>query len=213
MSQLPLVFLLLLLNLGISWWNAYAVGHAWVESKHAGGSRRFMAWMGALMSGAGFTWCYFIIIGLILGATHVLDARNLQLLFDVGYVMVIPVVLFAGWAITIDSWKRAYHQRTLGNMGVAGWNSFASMYNTYNAVEGFGGVLGDIFKNFSADDEDGDGAPAMLVLLLALAAAALGAITTTLLIKHYAGKERLEAIRDRAGVGSSTYGSERRSRY
>lgn len=198
MSQLPLVFLLVLLNLGISWWNAYAVGQAWVESKHTGGYRRFMAWMGALMSGAGFTWCYFIIIGLVLGATHVLDARNLQLLFDIGYVMVIPVVLFAGWAITIDSWKRAYHQRTLGNMGVAGWNSFASMYNTYNAVQGFGGAIGNIFKNLSADDDDGEGALGMLVLLVALVAAALGAITTTLLIKHYAGRERLEVVRARA---------------
>ena len=42
-------------NLGISIWNAYAVGGAWVESNHAGGFSRLVAWAGAVMSAFGFT--------------------------------------------------------------------------------------------------------------------------------------------------------------
>ena len=44
-----------ILNFGISWWNAYAVGVTWVETKNMGGYQRFMAWMGAIMSASGFT--------------------------------------------------------------------------------------------------------------------------------------------------------------
>jgi hypothetical protein len=45
-----MIIFLWLLNLGISLWNAYAVGKVWVEAKHAGGGYRFMAWMGYLMA-------------------------------------------------------------------------------------------------------------------------------------------------------------------
>ena len=46
------------LNLGISVWNAYVTGKVWVEAKHAGGVRRFMAWMGYLMASVGFSWTF-----------------------------------------------------------------------------------------------------------------------------------------------------------
>jgi len=38
-----MIFFIWILNLGISIWNAYAVGKVWVEAKHAGGGYRFMA--------------------------------------------------------------------------------------------------------------------------------------------------------------------------
>jgi hypothetical protein len=53
--------LVLILNFGISWWNARVTGLDWVESKHLGGWIRFMTWMGWLMSALGFTWCYVLI--------------------------------------------------------------------------------------------------------------------------------------------------------
>ncbi|HSX16368.1 MAG TPA: hypothetical protein VLF40_06260 [Candidatus Saccharimonadales bacterium] len=196
--ELVLVGALFVVNLLISWWNARAVGKAWVELKAAGGGRRFMAWMGALMSGAGFTWCYLLVIGVVLWKTGVLNEDYLRLFFEVGYVLIIPVVLFAGWAITIDSWRQAYHQRTLGNMSVAGWNTFATGYNTYNAVSGLGDVLGDIFKTLSKT-RDGNVMMLLIALIAAGFALGLGAITTTLLIKHYAGQESLDSVAARAG--------------
>ena len=52
------------INFGISVWNAYAVGKVWVEARHAGGWRRFMCWMGAVMSASGFSWCYLSFLAL-----------------------------------------------------------------------------------------------------------------------------------------------------
>ena len=54
--------LIWLLNFGISFWNAYAVGLAWVETKHSGGWPRVTAWAGAVMSACGFSWCYLFIL-------------------------------------------------------------------------------------------------------------------------------------------------------
>ena len=59
------VFLILLINLWISWHNARVTGLDWVESKHMGGWVRFMCWMGWLQSALGFTWCYVIILVLL----------------------------------------------------------------------------------------------------------------------------------------------------
>ena len=204
MLQLILVGAVFVVNLVIAWWNAKAVGSAWVELKEAGGGRRFMAWMGALMSGAGFSWCYLLVIGVVLRMTNVLDDEFLKLYFEIGYVLLVPVVIVACWAITIDSWRQEFHQHTLGNMGVAGWNTFATGYNTYNAVSGLGGVLSDIFKSFSKV-RDGRAMMALIALLAAGFALGLGAITTALLIKHYAGREPLDSVAARAGQNVVDY--------
>jgi hypothetical protein len=42
--------LVLLINLGVSWWNAPVTGLVWADSKHLGRWIRFMTWMGSLMT-------------------------------------------------------------------------------------------------------------------------------------------------------------------
>ena len=54
MHDMGFVILIWLLNFGISIWNAYAVGLAWVETKHSGGWPRVTAWAG-IMSASGFS--------------------------------------------------------------------------------------------------------------------------------------------------------------
>ena len=57
-----LLALVWLLNLAISFWNAYACGKAWAEAKFYGGWPRFMTWMGAIMAASGFSWCFLILL-------------------------------------------------------------------------------------------------------------------------------------------------------
>jgi hypothetical protein len=196
--QILIVFLLVLLNIGISWWNAYAAGSCWVEAKQAGGGRRFMVWMVAAMSGAGFTWSYFIIIGFILGATHVLNADQLQVLFDIGYVLVAPVILFSGYAITLHSWKVAYQTRTFRYGGVAGWNTFATAYNTYNVVRGIGPAISKIFDALTKASPKNQTAGYYWMFVAAIAATLLGVITTAVLIHHYAANDHIDDVAARA---------------
>jgi len=179
-----------MLNLGISIFNGVQTGKAWVESKHAGGWRRFMAWCGAIMTAVGFTWCIMVVLGLIAGAFRWLDAEHLELYFTTSYVLLVPPLLFTGYAITVNSWANAYRQRTLSGYGIAGYNTFASLYNTYHAVNTFGDavdkMMGDFFKNAGKNK---DSAQLMIVALLIIVAFGGGILTAYWLINKYAAAD------------------------
>lgn len=186
--MLFLVFLFWILNLGISIWNAVAVGNAWVETKHAGGWQRFMAWMGAIMSASGFSWCYLILAVFVLGASGKLEVEDVEAALNLGYILIIPGVLFSGIMIGIDSWARAYRKRTVANFGVAGYNTFANMYNTYNAIRTFGGALDSVLDYF-AKSKSKDSQKAFLVILIVVVSLGSGILTTWLIVSKLAARD------------------------
>jgi len=190
-----------LLNFAISWWNAYACGKAWVESKSAGGWTRFMVWMGAIMSAAGFTWCYLIIevgLGYSFGA---LNAYWVGVALSLGYIILVPVILFAGYAITLDAWARAYREGGVLNYGIAAYDTYATYHNTASAISNFGqafGSVADAFtgkgKSSSSDSNSGNTLMALLVLFLVVLSAVLGILSTTLIIKKAAASSPLPSL-------------------
>jgi uncharacterized membrane protein (DUF485 family) len=183
-----LAVLVWILNLAISTWNAYAVGKAWVETKHYGGWPRFLAWMGAIMSASGFTWCYLLLLAVIAYWVEWLNASQIEVMINLGYVLLIPGILLSGLAITVDSWARAYRERTLASAGTAAYNTFAQIYNIYNAVNNFGRAFRSVTRFFGGGDSrdreerDGGGAAVLVVILVLLAL--LGGILTTAAIIH-----------------------------
>jgi hypothetical protein len=189
--EIILVVFVWLLNLGISIWNAYAVGSAWVETKHSGGWRRFMAWMGAIMSASGFTWCYLFLLALLAWWLQWLQLEHIQVMISLGYILVIPGVLLSGLMITIDSWAQAYRQRTLGSFGTAAYNTFAQIHNTYNAVTGMGQAFQNVVGYFggsrSKSSSDKDDRAGLLIILLVLLALVGGILTTAAIIHRVAG--------------------------
>lgn len=196
------IVLIWLLNFAISWWNAYACGKAWAETKAVGGWRRFMVWMGAIMSASGFTWCYLILEAFGAYSANMIDTYWLGITLQLGYVIIIPGVLFAGLMITIDSWARAYRRGGVLNYGLAGYNTYAQVHNTYHAANNFGSALSSIGDAFSgkgrsrssSSDSKGGGAAALLVLLLAAIAVILGIGTTWLIINRSAATEPLDSF-------------------
>lgn len=186
--MLFLVFLIWILNLGISIWNAVAVGNAWVETKHAGGWQRFMAWMGAIMSASGFSWCYLILAVFVLGAFGKLEVEDVEAALNLGYILIIPGVLFSGIMIGIDSWARAYRKRTVANFGAAGYNSFANIYNTYNAIKTFGSALDSVLEYF-AKSKSKDSQKAFLVILIVVVSLGSGILTTWLIVSKLAARD------------------------
>jgi len=187
-------FVVLILNFGISWWNARVVGLDWVESKHLGGWIRFMAWMGWLMSALGFTWCYVLVLALIANSAGYIDARQTEAAMSLGYLIVVPGMLISGLFIWIESLVRAWRQRDLPSIGIAAWNTFAQVHNTYAAVEGVGGAAKSVGSLFSsADPDDLKGAAVLAVILIVLAALAGGFITTEMIRRHYAASRPLPA--------------------
>ena len=192
--EILLVAFIWLLNLAISWWNAYAVGKCWAEARACGGWMRFMTWMGAIMSAAGFTWCYLIAEVALGAGLGLLSVSTVTFMLSLGYVILVPVILFAGYAITFDSWARAIREGGVLNYGVAAYNSYATYHNTVSAINGFGEALGAVGKGLgelAGSDDEGAGVGIVVGIVLAIVAFGLGILTTVLIIKKSAASEPL----------------------
>jgi hypothetical protein len=189
-----LLGLVWLLNLGISFWNAYAVGKSWAEAKAVGGWPRVMCWAGAVMSASGFTWCYLLLLAL--GAYHfeAISQDQLAGALSLGYVLLIPGILLSGLVITLDSWARAFRQGGFLNYGVAIYNTYAQVHNTFSAIKNFGDALGGVRNLFAGgrSSNDRDETPGWLVVVLLVAVAlAAGILTTTFIIWKMAARTPL----------------------
>src|SRR5947209_16220797 len=146
-----LVVLVWLLNLGISIWNAYAVGKSWVEARAAGGWPRVMCWAGAVMSASGFTWCYLLLVGFVAYRLDAIDLEQFSIAVQLGYILLIPGILLSGLLITLDSWARAFRRGGFLNYGVAIYNTYAQIHNTYSAITSLGTALRNVRGYFGKE--------------------------------------------------------------
>ena len=195
-----LIAFVVLLNFGISFWNARAVGLMWVETKQIGGFTRFMTWMGWIMSASGFTWCYLVI--LLFGAYYgqpafikpgqpmLITQENLMQGFSLGYLIILPGILFSGLMIWVDSLVQAWRRRDATSIGIAAWNTFAQVHNTYSAIQGVPQAMKAVGGLFAGK---GDARGKVLLLMIGLVAAAVvsGVLTTMTIVAHYAGSRPL----------------------
>src|SRR5262245_4228351 len=192
--HLGFVILIWLLNFGISIWNAYAVGLAWVETKHNGGWPRIIAWSGAVMSACGFSWCYLIILAAAAHGLGWIDQDQVDLALKNGYILLIPGILSSGLMITLDSWARAYRTRRIRDIGLAAWNTYAQIHNTFHALrdldKAFASVVDSLGSRGSSDDKKG-GAALVIVFVIVILALLSGILTTAVIISRVAGNDEL----------------------
>jgi hypothetical protein len=186
--------LIWLLNMGLSFWNAYTVGKSWVEARAVGGWPRIMCWCGAVMSASGFTWCYLLLLGVVAFQFQLIDQTQLEVAFNLGYILLIPGILLSGLLITVDSWARAFRRGGFLNYGVAVYNTYAQIHNTYSAITSFGRAFRSVSTFFGdrrsrSDREDRGGA--VIVVVFVLLALAGGILTTTFIIRRVAGTRPL----------------------
>jgi hypothetical protein len=199
--NIPWAILLLIwvVNFAISWWNARSCGLVWAETKVMGGWHRFLVWCGAIMSASGFTWCYLIL--LVLGGYYAqasflepgeapyLTPEAVNAALSLGYLIIVPGVLFTGIVIWIDSLVQAWRNRTFGNIAGAAWNTFANVHNVYSAMRGMPEAWGSV-KDFFGGDSDSDDAKSkgiLIVIVLVIVAIIGGIMTTWSIINHHAG--------------------------
>lgn len=181
-----LIFGLLILNFGISWFNAYSVGRSWADSKAIGGWPRFITWCGAVMSAAGFTWCYLFVYAFIAAATGKLPQNYIELILNLGYAVIILPILGSGLAIWIDSVTTAWRRRDAASVGVAAWNTFAMVHNTYEAARTMPKILSSLGKAFSKGN--GQAKLILAAVLLVILAVCAGALTTSAIVRSTARK-------------------------
>jgi hypothetical protein len=187
--------LVLILNFGISWANAYVCGRSWVETKVIGGFPRLLLWCGAIQSAIGFSSVIGFFLGWIAYTMGHIPPETLKQAASLWYVTIIFPALGTGLIITIESWRAAFRERSLTSMGSAAWNTFAELHNAYEAMEGIGDAfkdVGDLFGGlFDGDDDDAKAKLAMVAILLVVIALASGCLLTAILIKKYAATEPL----------------------
>lgn len=178
-----MIVLFFFLNLVISFLNAWGVGKTWPETKAAGGWGHFMNWMAAIMSAVGFTWCYTVLFGGIAGPLlHKLPEAYLEKLYSLAYVVIILPLIGSGIAITINSWAHFWRERSFANGAIAGYNTFADIYNLYGAVEALPSVWDNV-KDLLFGDDDDNGPWARIAIVLALLAVLSGILTTYLIVR------------------------------
>ena len=183
------VLILLVLNFGISWFNAYSVGRSWADSKAIGGWPRFMVWCGAVMSASGFTWCYLVGLILIATAMGLLPMRYVHVALQLGYVVIILPVLGSGIAIWMDSVTTAWRRRDAASIGWAGWNTFAIAHDTCEAATTLPGIFKDLGSTLSEGDDDGaEGKLFYLATLIVVLVLCSGIFTTMTIIRSTARK-------------------------
>lgn len=182
-----------LLNFVISWFNAWAVGKTWTETKAVGGFIHFMSWMGAVMSAVGFTWCYTVIIGY--GAVTIpitdedtgvsaplLTMEEAKVFFDLAYLIYVVPLLGSGLAIMTHSWGVFWRRRSLTNGVVAGWNTFANLHNFYQTAKHLPDAFGNVSGFFSGSSSSSSSDDKGKIILILVAIAVVGGILTTFAI-------------------------------
>jgi hypothetical protein len=185
--QITMIILVWILNFAISWLNAWGCGKSWNETRAAGGGMHLLNWCGAIMSAAGFTWCYLVIAGAVGSVWPVeqddgtmaplLSQTALQAFADLGYLIIIGPILGTGIIIMLNSWAEFWRRRTFGSGVVAGWNTFANVSNVYDAVQYVPKASKGVGSFFDSDSKDKG-----LVLFLVLGAALGGILTTRAII-------------------------------
>ncbi len=182
-----MLILIMVANVAISFFNARSAGQVWAESRALGGWIRLLAWCAAIQSAIGFTMVYLIVVGYVALSAGYLSSQLFNSLMSLVYLMIIVPAIGTGLIITIQSWIAAFREKSLMNIGVAGWNTFATVYNTYNAVQSFGPALDSVTESLGGlfdSDSDSD-SQAYRVILLAAIVLLAGVMTTTVIVRRY----------------------------
>lgn len=186
-----MILIILMLNFGISWFNAWSVGRYWSESKEIGGAVRFNVWIGYIMSIVGFTWVYLCLLSYIVAFiapgifSKDFDYETLStFMLNLGYIIIAPVVIATGFAATIQSWVNFWKNRNLANGAVMTWNTYVQIRNTMNFARVAPSALGRVLKiAFGGRGKKGNAIIIILGIVLIILAFAGGYFTASAILK------------------------------
>lgn len=201
------LFFMLLLNFGISWFNAWSVGRAWSDSKVVAGWPRLVTWCGAVMAAVGFSWCCLTIAALGLGAVGYLPVKWVQATMELGYVVIVFPMLGSGLGIWIHSLLVAWRNRDVLSVGIAAWNTYTQVHNTYQSATLLPSVFDNLTNVFSWDtDEDGVSSKFATVSIALVVFALLSGILLTVAIVRKSAKDYSRRLLSGIGFEGSNIG-------
>jgi hypothetical protein len=146
-----------------------------------------MAWMGYFMASLGFSWDILVLVGMLVHSLGKITPDQATLFFQAGYVVLVPGFLFSGYAILFQSWANAYRNHSVVNMGVAAYNTYANVHNTFNAIDNFPKAFGSVFNTFSRGS--GKGKANGLILFVVVLCVLSGFIIAALIVHRVAASD------------------------
>lgn len=147
MNYLALI-VLLILNTAISWLDAWAAGRMWTESKIVGGWTRAVTWCAVVMAVCGFTWVILTLLTIITIVVGYFEPIEAEVMFKLGYLIVILPIVGSGFGLWIDSLVQAYKRKDFGTAAIAAWNTYAQFRNVYTAARNAPGVFTEVIEFF-----------------------------------------------------------------
>lgn len=146
------------------------------------------------MSAIGFSMVYTFLIAWVGYEIGYLPPEVAQLVIEFWFIAAVPPILASGIIITINSWQSFFRTRSLVDLGVASWNTYAQLHNMYAAFDGMGKALSHIGEFAEAafsrrggrSKDEGKALALVIAILLALIGVILGILTTAVLIQRYA---------------------------
>lgn len=170
-----LAFLMLILSLAISCWDAFVAGAIWREST---GWMKAVAASALIMAYCGFFQFAVILLALVAVAGGWFGQAALDAVLSLGYLLIIIPVLGSGLILTIESWGRFAQSRSLLDGATSAYNTYAMGRNVYDAAQGVPGAWETVAKFFDGDSKDSDDASAaMVILIIVLACFIAGGFT------------------------------------
>ena len=179
----------LILNFGISVFNAWSVGKVLPEIKAMGGFPKIFVYSAIVMSVCGFTWVYLFIITFIMGTVGILGDAEVLAMLELGYLVIIFPVLGAGLILTVGSYITLWKQRNFKSGAIAGWNTFAMAYNTYNAVRLVPKSVTSVLKTFGSGNKNKN-----TIIILGLIFAIFGGGLTAYAIMRWSAKKHSQKM-------------------
>jgi hypothetical protein len=186
------IVLIIILNVVVSFLNAYVCGRSWEESRAVGGILRLVVWCTAIQSALGFS--SVVLLFLIYLAHDYVPRYFTDAYFNgalnLWHLTIIFPIIGAGLSVTIESWVAVGRDASLRRLSNAAWNTFAQVHNTVSAAENVEGALSSAHDPFKfASDADDDGKGAGLAILFSLVSVALlgGSMITAAIIRFFSG--------------------------
>jgi hypothetical protein len=146
----------------------------------------------------GFSWDILVLVVILLHSLGKITPDQATLLFQAGYVLLVPGFLFSGYAIMFQSWANAYRNHSVVNMGVAAYNTYANIHNTFNAIDNFPKAFGSVFEPFTRGS--GKSKANGLILFVAVLCVLSGFIIAALIVHRVAASDTQVPARVRAAA-------------
>jgi len=137
---MTVLIVLWIFNLGVCIWNIYAIGNTWVEARHAGGWMNFAVWSGAIVTALGLTWNILVLEAMVAFSSRLINEIEVQIMLQSGYILIIPGILFGGYAVTFDAWAQEYRSRITSELNRSSVADVVAQSEVFDVASTGGGV-------------------------------------------------------------------------